>query len=35
MISFAGRKPLDFASLRGELEVPDSAGYLEVLANYK
>ena len=34
-ISFAGRQPLDFASLWAELGVPDSAGYLEVLSNYK
>ncbi len=34
-ISFAGRKPLDFASLWSELGVPDSAGYLEVLENYR
>ena len=34
-ISFAGRKPLDFASLWSELDVPDSQGYLQVLSNYK
>lgn len=34
-ISFAGRKPLDFASLWSELDVPDSAGYVEALSNYK
>ena len=34
-LSFAGRKPLDFENLWTELEVPDSAGYLEVLSNYK
>src|ERR687888_648218 len=30
-ISFAGRKPLDFASLWSELGVPDSGGYVEAL----
>lgn len=34
-ISFDGRKPLDFANLWSELGVPDSAGYLQVLSNYK
>lgn len=34
-ISFAGRKPLDFAGLWAELGVPDSAGYLQELANYQ
>ncbi len=34
-ISFEGRKPLDFASLWSELDVPDEHSYLETLANYK
>src|SRR5688500_6479677 len=34
-ISFAGRKPLDFASLLLELEVPNSEGYLQVMSNYQ
>ena len=34
-LSFAGRKPLDFEGLWAELDVPDSAGYLQVLSNYK
>lgn len=34
-ISFAGRKPLDFENLWNELGVPDSAGYLPMLSNYK
>jgi catechol 2,3-dioxygenase len=34
-ISFAGREPLDFENLWAELGVPDSAGYLAVLSNYK
>ena len=29
------RKPLDFASLLGELGEPDEKGYLEVLSVYK
>ena len=34
-ISFEGRSPLDFQSLWSELGVPDPAGYLEVLSNYR
>ena len=34
-ISFEGRTPLDFESLWAELGIPDSAGYLQVLSNYK
>jgi catechol 2,3-dioxygenase len=34
-LSFAGRKPLDFENLWAELGVPDSAGYLQVLSNYR
>jgi len=34
-ISFAGRSPLDFENLWGELGIPDTAGYLEILSNYK
>jgi catechol 2,3-dioxygenase len=34
-ISFAGRNPLDFENLWAELGEPDSAGYLQVLSNYK
>jgi catechol 2,3-dioxygenase len=34
-ISFAGRKPLDFASLLSELDAPNSEGYLQVLSNYQ
>ena len=34
-ISFEGRKALDFENLWEELGIPDSAGYLHVLSNYK
>lgn len=34
-ISFESRKPLDFETLWAELGIPDSAGYLQVLSNYK
>lgn len=34
-ISFEGRSPLDFEDLWAELGVPDPAGYLDVLSNYK
>jgi catechol-2,3-dioxygenase len=34
-LSFTGRKPLDFENLWSELDVPDSAGYSQVLSNYK
>lgn len=34
-ISFEGRSPLDFEDLWSELGVPDPAGYLDVLSNYK
>ena len=33
-LTFEGREPLDFENLLAELDVPDSAEYLQVLSNY-